>query len=160
MRIENVIGFWLTEARKELGWTQTQVGARLGDDGLLGRTWARQSVSAAEKGERAFTAAELVAFSILFERPVQSLLMPPPGIESIELGDGPPTDAKWLRAAAASGTDVPGIVDALHRLSEHLPALQNELRELERLVVRGSSWRWVETTGGLVASQDQMDERA
>lgn len=47
--------------RESAGLTQTVLGEAIGK--ALGQSWPRQAVSAAEKGRRAFTAAEVVAIA-------------------------------------------------------------------------------------------------
>ena len=53
---------------------------------LLGRPWSRQAVSAAEKGERSFGAAELVALAAVLHATVGDLLRPPVQEAAVDLG--------------------------------------------------------------------------
>jgi hypothetical protein len=68
--------------------TQAALGEKLG--GPLGKPWSRQAVSAAEQGGRAFTAAEIAAFALVFEVPVGRLLTPPIEAQWVRLTDGGP----------------------------------------------------------------------
>lgn len=86
MRIEELIGQRIRGHRERLGLTQEQLGQRLGD--TLGRAWSRQAISAAEKGDRAFTAAELLAIAHTLGVSVGALLVPQAGVEQIELPNG------------------------------------------------------------------------
>jgi len=66
--------------------TQEELGIGIGN--LAGTPWSRQTVSAAEKGKRAFTAAELVAIARVLETRAPRLLTPPIGVGSVELPNG------------------------------------------------------------------------
>lgn len=57
VKIEQVIGERIRELREGLGISQAELGNR------LPLPWPRQAVSAAEKGRRAFAAAELANFA-------------------------------------------------------------------------------------------------
>jgi transcriptional regulator with XRE-family HTH domain len=96
--LQRAIGARLSLLRCARGMSQAQVGVALGRfiEGPALRT--RQAVSAAEKGHRAFTAAELVAYAALFEVTVDSLVAqpqctvcmdaPPPGFTCQACGTG------------------------------------------------------------------------
>ena len=88
MRIEEVVGQRVAELRTAAGMTQAALGEALG--GPLGKPWSRQAVSAAEQGGRAFTAAEIAAFALVFEVPVGRLLTPPIEAQAVRLTDGGP----------------------------------------------------------------------
>ena len=78
MRLEEVIGANLARLRDSRGMSQAQLGAAL--SGYLDKPWSRQAVSAAEKGRRAFTAAELLSLALSLRVSLADLLLP--------LGDG------------------------------------------------------------------------
>ena len=80
-----MIGQRIRARREELELSQAQLGKHMGE--LLGRDWPRQAVSAAERGARAFTAAELVAFAVSLQTSISGLLMPRADVTEIELGD-------------------------------------------------------------------------
>lgn len=84
MRVEEVVGWQIHERREGLGLTQEQLGRHLAM--YLGRPWSRQAVSAAEKGDRSFGAAELVALATVLHTTVSDLLRPPLQESSVELG--------------------------------------------------------------------------
>lgn len=75
MRLEEVIGLQIAEKRAAVGLSQAELGEALGRH--LERPWSRQAVHSAEKGKRAFTAAELVAFALVLEAEVPDLMTPP-----------------------------------------------------------------------------------
>ncbi|MBO1767051.1 helix-turn-helix transcriptional regulator [Allobranchiibius sp. GilTou38] len=60
-KIEERIGANVRQAREALGISQSDLGVDM--EGLLGKSWTRQAVSAAEAGGRAFAAAEVVALA-------------------------------------------------------------------------------------------------
>jgi transcriptional regulator with XRE-family HTH domain len=68
MKLEELVGERVREARELRGWTQQHLGEQL--EPYLGRVWTRQAVSNAEKGGREFTAAELVAFALTLRQRV------------------------------------------------------------------------------------------
>lgn len=111
MRIEDVIARWITEGREVTGMTQVQLGQRLGE--ILGKPWPKQAVSAAEKGRRSFTAAELVAFAVALSCNVETLLQPPMDVDEVTLSDGPPIKSGYLRAATTDLADLSSSIDDL-----------------------------------------------
>ena len=97
VRLEQVIGHRMRERREQMALTQEQAGQRIGE--LLGRPWPRQAVSAAEKGDRAFTAAELVAIAFALDTNVSWLLTPLAGGLGVEMPSGAAIDQAKLIAA-------------------------------------------------------------
>ncbi|GGQ20704.1 MULTISPECIES: helix-turn-helix domain-containing protein [Streptosporangium] len=83
MKIEEVIGANVAFLREDRGMSQAQLGEALGS--YLGKPWSRQAVSAAEKGRRAFTAAELVSLALALGTSLPGLLLP---MEEIPEEDG------------------------------------------------------------------------
>jgi hypothetical protein len=73
VKLEKMIGAQVAAAR-DGKMTQAELGERVGR--YLGKQWSRQTVSAAEKGGRAFTALELLALSTELDVPLSSLLSP------------------------------------------------------------------------------------
>lgn len=118
MRIEDVVARWITEGRMKAGMTQVQLGERLGE--LLGRPWPKQAVSAAEKGRRAFTAAELVAFAIALSCHVEDLLQLPAGADELTLSEGPPLNVGHLHTGGASDTGLRDLAISLEHLRGEL----------------------------------------
>jgi transcriptional regulator with XRE-family HTH domain len=85
VRIQEVVGLKIAEYRAAAGLSQTELGERLSQ--LLGRSWPRQSVWAAEHGKRDFTAAELAALVEVLRLPgVDELLVPPVDVDAVDLG--------------------------------------------------------------------------
>lgn len=74
MRLEEVIGARIAEVRAEHGLSQAELGAALEEH--LDKPWSRQAVHTAEKGKRAFTAAELVALALVLKVEVPELMSP------------------------------------------------------------------------------------
>lgn len=72
--IEQRIGARVRWVRELSQLSQAELGERLGEK--LGRAWSRQAVSVAEKGGRAFTAAELVAISEVLDTTIADLFRP------------------------------------------------------------------------------------
>ncbi|MDJ0027481.1 helix-turn-helix transcriptional regulator [Gordonia alkanivorans] len=92
--------------------SQSEFGRRLGE--LLGKDWSRQAVWMAESGNRAFTAAELVAIAHVLNVPVGQLFDPPPHTSVVDL----PT------------AQLPASELAFERISEFPEALQRKAIEL------------------------------
>lgn len=82
--IGEVIG-WNIRERRAARWTQPQFGQLIGS--VLPKPWPAQTVSSAEKGERAFAAAELVAIAHLLEVPVAALFSPPLPVQRVTVTD-------------------------------------------------------------------------
>ncbi|NUK87131.1 helix-turn-helix domain-containing protein [Streptomyces lunaelactis] len=74
MRLEEAIGRNVARLRETAGLSQAQLGTALA--AYLGKPWSRQAVSAAEKGRRAFTAAELVSLALALKTSLDLLLLP------------------------------------------------------------------------------------
>lgn len=70
-RLEAVIGENMRRMREGSELSQTELGLELGN--LLGNTWSAQTVSQAEKGNRAFVAAEMVALARVFNCSIPDL---------------------------------------------------------------------------------------
>jgi 8-oxo-dGTP diphosphatase len=100
VRVEEVVGGQVRERREALGLTQEQLGRQL--EPLLGRPWSRQAVSAAEKGDRAFGAAELVALAAVLHATVGDLLRPPVQEAAVDLGGPDMVPREMLLAVVAA----------------------------------------------------------
>ncbi len=85
--IPEVIGGHIREAREKRGFTQANFGRVVGRI-LAGKPWSPQAVSQAEKGQRAFTAIELVCIAYVLEVPMSWLFAPDSYDERILLPDG------------------------------------------------------------------------
>lgn len=73
MKIEEVIGRNMRQAREERGLSQTDLGQAM--EQHQGRSWSRQAVSAAEKGQRAFSAADLMALARVLDVSIPSFFL-------------------------------------------------------------------------------------
>lgn len=77
MKIEEHIGRRVREHRTEQRMSQDELARRL--ETYVGHLWSRQAVSATEKGNRAFTAVDLVALAMVLNTTPGDLITPPPG---------------------------------------------------------------------------------
>lgn len=157
MRIEDVIGQRLLEGRKELEMTQAQIGEELGR--YLGKPWPRQAVSAAENGDRAFTAPEIVAFAMVLGCTIETLLEPPAGVDEVTLGDGPPLDSRHFRAAAATNSDLADLAAAMTELRHAFPELQTHVGHTRDLMEATYRKLWTAVRGrGIDVAEDEVAE--
>ncbi|MGW5333623.1 helix-turn-helix transcriptional regulator [Streptomyces bauhiniae] len=133
MRLEEVIGSQIADRRASVGMSQAELGEGLGR--YLERAWSRQAVHSAEKGKRAFTAAELVAFALVLDAEVPDLMTPPIGQRDgvIALPNGVIPSRKLADIVAPEAPE-----DALTRLNldglHHLvPMLSGAIQTLQLL---------------------------
>lgn len=139
MRIEEVIGRWITEGRELAGMTQAQLGERVAEL-LGGKAWSRQAISTAEKGHRAFVAAELVAFAVALNCHIEDLTEPPEDIESVTLSDdGPALPAKQLRAGIDGSSDLTWAMTRMDELRAEWITLRTSTLKTDLLV--GQAYR-------------------
>ena len=127
VRIGEVIGERVRAARDDLGWTQTELGKRIG--ARLGqRAWSRQIVSAAEQGKRAYTAAELLAFASELDVSITHLLTPPLGVEAVEVAPGvsehPATILKAVLPQRISGAAEEKFTESANQFFQHVADLR------------------------------------
>ena len=71
MRVEEAIGRQVSRLRARQQLSLTGLGEALGQ--YLDKPWSRQAVHQAERGQRAFTAAELTALALALDTSVQTL---------------------------------------------------------------------------------------
>jgi transcriptional regulator with XRE-family HTH domain len=95
MRVETAIGKQIARFRETRQMSLTQLGEALGQ--YLDRPWSRQAVHQAERGRRAFTAAELTAIALVLGTSVPALF----------LADGEPVE---LPGATISAEDYQAIL--------------------------------------------------
>ena len=95
MRIETAIGRQIARFREARQMSLTQLGEAMGK--YLGKPWSRQAVHQAERGRRAFTAAEMAALALALNTSVPALF----------LAGGGPVE---LPGAAVSAEDYQGIL--------------------------------------------------
>jgi transcriptional regulator with XRE-family HTH domain len=73
MRIETAIGRQISRLREARQMSLTQLGQAVGM--YLDKPWSRQAVHQAEKGRRAFTAAEMAALALALDTSVPALFL-------------------------------------------------------------------------------------
>ncbi len=123
MQVEVAIGQQVARLRTGRGMSLTQLGEAVGR--YLGRPWSRQAVHQAERGRRAFTAAELTALALALDTSVPALFIT--DADQIEL-PGARVSAEDYRAALIyAGQDAP-----LDGVEELLIALHDISRVLSR----------------------------
>ena len=81
MRIETAIGKQIARLREARQMSLTQLGEAMGK--YLDKPWSRQAVHQAERGRRAFTAAEMAALALALDTSVPALFLA--GAEPVEL---------------------------------------------------------------------------
>lgn len=91
MRIETAIGRQIARFREARQMSLTQLGEALGK--YLDKPWSRQAVHQAERGRRAFTAAELAAFALVLDTSIPALFL---------------ADAGTAAGAGAAPIELPG----------------------------------------------------
>jgi transcriptional regulator with XRE-family HTH domain len=119
MRVEVAIGQQIAHLREARQMSLTQLGHAMGR--YLGKPWSRQAVHQAERGRRAFTAAELAAVALALDTSIPALFLY--DAEPIEL-PGATISAEDYRAILLyAGDDVPldgveELIVALHDIAE------------------------------------------
>jgi transcriptional regulator with XRE-family HTH domain len=119
MRVEVAIGQQIAHLRAARQMSLTQLGQAMGR--YLGKPWSRQAVHQAERGRRAFTAAELAAVALALDTSIPALFLADAG--PIEL-PGATISAEDYRAILLyAGDDVPldgveELIVALHDIAE------------------------------------------
>lgn len=135
MRVEEVVGWQIRERREALQLTQDQLGRQLAI--YLGRPWSRQAVSAAEKGDRSFGAAELVALATVLHTTIGDLLRPPLQESAVELGGVNPVPKDLLFDVIASrlpeDLNFAAIQDTLTLLAESAVRSQGDVARTLKL---------------------------
>lgn len=119
MKLEKAIGRKLAWARRMRGLSQAQLGEALGE--YLEKPWSRQAVNAAERGDRAFTARDLLALALALGTPVTALLIPLGSGDEVELPSGAALDRAQYRSAI------------LHPDAGTVSALAESLEDLKRV---------------------------
>lgn len=115
MRLEEAIGRNVARLREVSGLSQAQLGDALA--GYLGKPWSRQAVSAAEKGRRAFTAAELVSLALVLKTSLDLLMLPGAmgSHGSLLPGDAEITEREYERVIVGEASDGKPSPQALER---------------------------------------------
>lgn len=119
MRVEAAIGQQIAHLRAARQMSLTQLGQAMGR--YLGKPWSRQAVHQAERGRRAFTAAELAAVALALDTSIPALFLSDAG--PVEL-PGMTVSAEDYRAILLyAGDDGPldgieELIVALHDIAE------------------------------------------
>lgn len=137
MQIEEVIGANVSRIRDHRKMSQSQLGEALA--GHLGKPWSRQAVSAAEKGRRAFTAADLLGLAQALDVSVPTLFLPSDwrASSAIELADGISIGADEYRNRILEHSDRPSAFEATMNaqilgLLQRLVEMTKSNRKIER----------------------------
>jgi transcriptional regulator with XRE-family HTH domain len=130
--MQEVVGRRVRDLRERKDMSQADLGRAVGP--FLGRAWSRQTMSFAEQGGRAWTAAELAVLAHLLETSVSLLFVPPAGDEDIELPGGARLTHTQMVTAALG---VPGDLPAMDALAALADVAQN-ITEGYKTVVAGA----------------------
>ncbi len=129
MNPRQLAGRRMREARDASGMSQKSLGEQLGK--YLGKEWAPQAVSAAERGMRQFDPEVLIALSIVLKQPVSWFLTPGPG-EQIDMPGGLVLEAGDIVDAARRGSATAGLALS-EQVEESLLYVKRAVRKLEGL---------------------------
>jgi transcriptional regulator with XRE-family HTH domain len=110
MRVEAAIGQQIARLREARQMSLTQLGQAMGR--YLDKPWSRQAVHQAERGRRAFTAAELTAVALALDTSIPALFLA--DTEPIELPGMTVTAEDYRAILLYAGDKVP--VDGLEEL--------------------------------------------
>ena len=121
MRVETAIGNQIARLRETRQMSLTQLGEALGR--YLGRPWSRQAVHQAERGRRAFTAAELAALALALDTSVPALFLA--DADQLELPGATISADDYRGILLYAGNDAPmdgveELIVALHDIAEVL----------------------------------------
>jgi transcriptional regulator with XRE-family HTH domain len=134
MHIEVAIGKQIARFREARQMSLTQLGEAIGK--YLDKPWSRQAVHQAERGRRAFTAAEMAALALALETSIPALFLTDAHIE-LPGAAVPAQDYKGILLYAGDDAPLDGIDEllvALHDIRRILsrPALER-LAKIERV---------------------------
>jgi len=121
MRVEAAIGQQIARFREARQMSLTELGEALGR--YLGRPWSRQAVHQAERGRRAFTAAELAGFALALDTSIPALFLAE--ADQIELPGAAVSAEDYRGILIYAGNDAPldgveELIVALHDIGEVL----------------------------------------
>ncbi len=120
MRVEEYVGRRLRARLADLNMTHQAFGEGMGT--YLGKPWSRSTVSVALKGDRAWTAAELVAAGLVTHLSPGQLLTPPVGVDIIDFPGGKQVPRDELINALAPLGQAAGL-DAAQATLQNIEAL-------------------------------------
>lgn len=131
MRVEEVVGRRIREAREARGMSQDDFGQLLAV--LLGKPWSRQAMSAAEKGQRSFTATEVLAFSVVIGCEIADLFRLPGDLDAVAMPSGSALTRDQLDQATETGRpSVAALRAALADMVKTAGSLQTASFSVER----------------------------
>lgn len=147
VKIEEVIGRNLLRIRERRNLSQSDLGQAI--EQHLGKPWSRQAVSAAEKGRRSFTAADLMALARVLDvtMPEFFLLIDWRESKTVQLSDEMVMSAEEYRqrilhdsdargfAQLMAQADVQELGDALIRLRDAQGRMSVALAGIEQDVI-------------------------
>ncbi|MGI5197203.1 helix-turn-helix domain-containing protein [Streptomyces sp. CA-288835] len=121
VRVEEAIGKQIARFREARRLSLTELGEAMGQ--YLDRPWSRQAVHQAERGRRAFTAAELTAIALALDTSVPALFLTE--AEQIELPGRTISPEEYRGILLYAGKDAPldgvdELLVALHDIGEVL----------------------------------------
>jgi transcriptional regulator with XRE-family HTH domain len=135
MQIETAIGMQIARLRETRQMSLTQLGEAMGK--YLDKPWSRQAVHQAERGRRAFTAAEMAALALALETSIPALFLA--DAAQIELPGAAVSaeDYQGILLYAGEGAPLDGVEELLVALSDirqilSRPALAR-LAKIERI---------------------------
>jgi len=121
MRIETAIGQQIARLREARQMSLTQLGQALGK--YLDKPWSRQAVHQAERGRRAFTAAEMAALALVLETSVPALFLADAAEIELPGAAVPAEDYQGILLYAGDDAPLDGIEEllvALHDIKQIL----------------------------------------
>jgi len=138
--------------------SQEELGRRL--EPLLGKAWPRQAVWAAERGQRAFTAAELLALATALETTPGLLITPHPWVETVETPGGASVPVKELLNIDFRDPFLPVVNELTRELSaavEEATKANERVRLISEALVKRTK---EQALGAFDAVVDHINERA
>ena len=116
MQIETAVGKQIARFRETRQMSLTQLGEAMGK--YLDKPWSRQAVHQAERGRRAFTAAEMAALALVLETSIPALFLT--DAAEIELPGAAVSAEDYRGILLYAGEDAPldGIEELLVALSD------------------------------------------
>jgi transcriptional regulator with XRE-family HTH domain len=111
MRVEVAIGKQIARLREARQMSLTQLGQAMGH--YLGKPWSRQAVHQAERGGRAFTAAELAAVALALDTSIPALFLADSGPVELPGASVSPDDYRAILLYAGDDAPLDGIEELL-----------------------------------------------
>lgn len=116
MRIETAIGQQIARFREARQMSLTQLGEAVGR--YLGKPWSRQAVHQAERGRRAFTAAELAALALALDTSIPALFLADAATVELPGAAVPAQDYRGILLYAGDDAPLDGVEELLVALSD------------------------------------------